>query len=75
MKFDAFGTTKHGKGKSLSKKYFAILISTLGKFNRAIKKSVVYTLRIVCDLHKVAQLSTSIQEINAVRILNLELLV
>ena len=47
MKFDAFGTSKHGEGKSLSKNFFATLISTLGRFNRANKKnSVIYTLRI-----------------------------
>ena len=47
VKFDAFGTSKHGEGKSLSKIFFATLISTLGRFNRANKKkSVVYTLRL-----------------------------
>ena len=54
MKFDAFGTSKHGKGKSLSKKFFATLISTLKRFNRANKKkSVIYTLSqyLVADVH------------------------
>ena len=32
VKFDAFGTSKHGERKSLSKIFFAILISTLGRF-------------------------------------------
>ena len=46
MKFDALGTSKHEEGKSLSKKNFAILISTLRRFNRANKKkSVIYTLK------------------------------
>ena len=46
VKFDAFGTSKHGEGKSLSKIFFATLTSTLGRFNRANKKkSVIYTLR------------------------------
>ena len=46
VKFDAFGTSKHGEGKSLSKNFFATLISTLGKFNWAnIKISVIYTLK------------------------------
>ena len=45
VKFDAFGTSKHGEGKSLSNNSFATLISTLGRFNRANKKnSVIYTL-------------------------------
>ena len=44
MKFDAFGTSKHGEGKSLSKNCFATLISTLGRFNRANKKNLSYTL-------------------------------
>ena len=39
VKFDAFGTSKHREGKSLSK-----IISTLGRFNRANKKSLSYTL-------------------------------
>ena len=47
VKFDAFGTSKHGEGKSLLKKIFATLISTLGRFNRANKKkSVIYTLTV-----------------------------
>ena len=33
MKFDTFGTSKHREGKLLSKDLFAILISTLGRFN------------------------------------------
>ena len=45
VKFDAFGTSKHGEGKSLSKIFFAILISTLGRFNRANQKSLSYTLQ------------------------------
>ena len=44
VKFDAFCTSKHGEGKSLSKNFFAILISTLGRFNRASKNSLSYTL-------------------------------
>ena len=40
VKFDAFGTSKHEEGKSLSKNVFAILISTLGRFNRANKKNI-----------------------------------
>ena len=43
MKFDAFGTLKHGEGESLSKNFFATLISTLGRFNRANKK--------ICHIH------------------------
>ena len=31
VKFDAFGTSKQGEGKSLSKIFFVILISTLGE--------------------------------------------
>ena len=34
VKFDAFCTSKHGEGKSLSKNFFAILISTLGRANK-----------------------------------------
>ena len=41
VKFDTFGTSKHGEGKSLSKNCFAILISTLGRFNLANKKKSV----------------------------------
>ena len=44
VKFDAFGTPKHGKGKSLWKNFFAVLISTLGRFDRANKKNLSYTL-------------------------------
>ena len=43
VKFDAFGTSKHGERKSLSKNFFATLISTLGRFNRANKK--------ICFIH------------------------
>ena len=43
VKFDAFGTSKHEEGKSLSKN-FATLISTLGRFDRANKKNLSYTL-------------------------------
>ena len=45
VKFDAFGTSKHGKGKSLWKKLFAVLISTLGRFDRANKKNLSHTLK------------------------------
>ena len=44
VKFDPFGTSKHGEGKSLPKFFFAILISTLRRFNRANKKNLSYTL-------------------------------
>ena len=45
VKFDTFGTSKHGERKSLSKIFFATLISTLERFNRTNKKkSVIYTL-------------------------------
>ena len=44
VKFDAFSTSKHREGKSLSKKVFAILISTLGRFDRANKTNLSYTL-------------------------------
>ena len=44
VKFDAFGTSKHGEGKSLSKKNFATLISALERFNRANKKNLSYAL-------------------------------
>ena len=44
LKFDAFGTSKLGEGKSLSKKKIAILISALGRFHRANKKNLSYTL-------------------------------
>ena len=37
VKFDAFSTSKHGEGKSLSKIFFAIHISTLRRFFRANK--------------------------------------
>ena len=43
MKFDAFGTSKHGEEKSLSKTFFALLMGSLGRFNRANKK--------VCHIH------------------------
>ena len=43
VKFDAFGTSKHAEGKLLSKIFFATLISTLGRFNRANKK--------ICHIH------------------------
>ena len=43
VKFDAFGTSKHEEGKSLSKTFFATLISTLGRFHRANKK--------ICHIH------------------------
>ena len=43
MEFDAFSTSKHGEGKSLLKIFFAILISTLRRFNRANKK--------ICHIH------------------------
>ena len=36
MKFYVFGTSKHREGKSLSNLFFCILISTLGRFNRAV---------------------------------------
>ena len=38
MKFDAFGTSKHGEGKSLSNFFFALLIGTLGRINRENEK-------------------------------------
>ena len=45
MKFHVFGKTEHGEGKSLTKKIFAILMSTLGRSNWANKKiSVIFTL-------------------------------
>ena len=44
VKYDAFGTSKHGEGKSLSKMFFATLISTLGRFNRGYKKNLSHTL-------------------------------
>ena len=37
-------TSKHGEEKSLSKSFFATLISTLGIFNKKKKKPVIYTL-------------------------------
>ena len=47
VKFDAFGTSKHGEGKSLSKKFFfATLISTLGRFNRTNKTKGSCKLRV-----------------------------
>ena len=47
VKFDTFATSKHGKGKSLWKKtFFAVLISTLGRFDRANKKNLSYTLQV-----------------------------
>ena len=55
MKFDAFGTSKHREGKSLSKNFFAILISTLGRFNRENKKimSIIHfkPFTIACVFH------------------------
>ena len=45
VKFDAFGTSKHGEGKSLSKNFFCYTYQHIGRFNRAKKKkSVIYTL-------------------------------
>ena len=45
VKFDAFDISKLGEGKSLSKKKFAIPISSLGRFNPANKKKhLSYTL-------------------------------
>ena len=45
VKFDAFGTSKHGEGKSLSNFFCYIVIRTLEIFNRANKKkSAMYTL-------------------------------
>ena len=41
MKFDTFGTSKHGEGKSL-KPYLSV---HLGDLIEQIKKSVIYTLR------------------------------
>ena len=35
MKFDAFGISKHGKGKSLSKFFLSYTYKTLRRFNRA----------------------------------------
>ena len=47
MKFDAFGTSKHGKENRYGKNFFAVLISTLGRFDRANKqKSVIYILNV-----------------------------
>ena len=44
-KMSCFDTSKHGEWKSLSKIFFAMLISTLGRFNRANKKiSKVYSV-------------------------------
>ena len=43
VKLDAFGTSKYGEGKSLSKKLFAILIRILRRSNRANKK--------ICHIH------------------------
>ena len=47
VKFDAFGTSKHEEGNSITNFFFAILIITLGRFNRTHikKKSVIYILR------------------------------
>ena len=42
VKFDAFGTSKHGKRKSLWKNFFAVLISTLERFRRANKKKICH---------------------------------
>ena len=43
VKFDSFGTSKHGEGKSLSNFFlFALLISTLGRFNRGNKKKICH---------------------------------
>ena len=42
MKFDSFGASKHREGKSLSKRDFAILISTLGRYRRASKKKICH---------------------------------
>ena len=61
MKFDAFGTSKHGKGKSLSKKLFAVLISTLGRFDRANKKKN-------CHIH--FKMADNYRDSNAIPILD-----
>ena len=46
MKFDAFGKDT-GKENRYGKNFFAVLISTLGRFDRANKKkSVIHTLKL-----------------------------
>ena len=42
VKYDAFDTSKHGKGNRYRKYIFAILSSTLGRFNRANKKKICH---------------------------------
>ena len=44
MKFDAFGTSKDGEGKSLSKIFLLYLSVNWGDLIEQIKKSVIYTL-------------------------------
>ena len=45
VKFDAFGTSKHGEGKSLSKKKFLLHLSAhWGDLIEQIKKNLSYTL-------------------------------
>ena len=45
MEFDAFGTTKHEEGKSLSKIFFLLHLSAhWGDLIEQIKKSLSYTL-------------------------------
>ena len=45
VKFDAFGTSKHGEGKSLSNFFFFFLSAHWGDLIEQIKKSVIYTLK------------------------------
>ena len=46
VKFDALGTSKHGEGKSLSKKIFLLYLSVhRGDLIEQVKKSVIYPVR------------------------------
>ena len=44
VKFDAFGTLKHGEGKSLSKNFLLYLSAHWGDLIEQIKKNLSYTL-------------------------------
>ena len=47
VKFDAFGTSKHGKENLYRKKIFATLSAHWGDLLEQIKKSVIYTLTVL----------------------------
>ena len=44
VKFDTFGTSKHGEGKSLGKNFLLYLSVHWGDLIEQIKKSIIHTL-------------------------------